>query len=164
MKENKWYPESRCQFPRMGYYKRSFYNHQDDCAETDSQTQRKDLQFQGKSGKDGGKGCQGVWDQHAHTAIFKMNNQQVLPIEHRERCSMLCGRLDGRKVWKRMNTCVYTAETLCCSSKTIASLLVSYDGVCCSVVQSRLPLRSHGLQPTRLLCPWDLPDKNTGEG
>ena len=25
-------------------------------------------------------------------------------------------------------------------------------------------LRSHGLQPTRLLCPWDSPGKNTGVG
>ena len=25
-------------------------------------------------------------------------------------------------------------------------------------------LRPHGLQPTRLLCPWNFPDKNTGAG
>ena len=25
-------------------------------------------------------------------------------------------------------------------------------------------LRPHGLQPTRLLCPWDFPGKNTGVG
>ena len=25
-------------------------------------------------------------------------------------------------------------------------------------------LRPHGLQPTRLLCPWDSPGKNTGVG
>ena len=30
----------------------------------------------------------------------------------------------------------------------------------CSVVSDSL--RSHGLQPTRLLCPWDSPSKNTG--
>ena len=29
----------------------------------------------------------------------------------------------------------------------------------CSVMSD--PLRPHGLQPTRLLCPWDSPDKNT---
>ena len=32
----------------------------------------------------------------------------------------------------------------------------------CSVVSDSL--RSHGLQPTRLLCPWDSPGKNTGVG
>ena len=32
----------------------------------------------------------------------------------------------------------------------------------CSVVSDSLP--SHGLQPTRLLCPWDFPGMNTGVG
>ena len=32
----------------------------------------------------------------------------------------------------------------------------------CSVVSNSL--RPHGLQPTRLLCPWDSPGKNTGAG
>ena len=33
-------------------------------------------------------------------------------------------------------------------------------------VQSAMsdPLRPYGLQPPRLLCPWDLPGKNTGAG
>ena len=33
---------------------------------------------------------------------------------------------------------------------------------CCSVVSDSL--QPHGLQPTRLLCPWDSPGKNTGVG
>ena len=32
------------------------------------------------------------------------------------------------------------------------------------VAQSCPTLRSHGLQPTRLLCPWDFPGKSTGVG
>ena len=41
------------------------------------------------------------------------------------------------------------------------------EGMCCavlsrSVMSSSLPL--HGLQLTRLLCPWDFPGKNTGVG
>ena len=32
----------------------------------------------------------------------------------------------------------------------------------CSVVSDSL--QPHGLQPTRLLCPWDFPHKNTGVG
>ena len=32
----------------------------------------------------------------------------------------------------------------------------------CSVVSDSLP--PHGLSPTRLLCPWDFPDKNAGVG
>ena len=33
-----------------------------------------------------------------------------------------------------------------------------------SATQSRLTLRPRGLCPTRLLCPWDFPGKNTGMG
>ena len=33
-----------------------------------------------------------------------------------------------------------------------------------SSLKSRLTLRPHRLQPTRLLCPWESPGKNTGEG
>ena len=32
------------------------------------------------------------------------------------------------------------------------------------VTQSCPTLRPHGLQPTRLLCPWDFPGKDTGVG
>ena len=34
----------------------------------------------------------------------------------------------------------------------------------CSVAQLCLTLQPHGLQPIRLLCPWDFPGKNTGVG
>ena len=34
--------------------------------------------------------------------------------------------------------------------------------VSCSVVSDSLQL--HGLEPTRFLCPWDSPGKNTGVG
>ena len=32
---------------------------------------------------EGGRNTWGVWDQHAHTAIFKMNNQQGATVEYR---------------------------------------------------------------------------------
>ena len=32
------------------------------------------------------------------------------------------------------------------------------------IAQSHLTQRPHGLQPTRLLCPWDLPGNSTGVG
>ena len=44
-----------------------------------------------------GRDSQGVWDQHAHTAIFKINNQQGTTIYHMELCSVLCGSQDGRE-------------------------------------------------------------------
>ena len=36
------------------------------------------------------------------------------------------------------------------------------ESVSCSVVSNSL--RPHGLQPARLLCPWDSPGTNTGVG
>ena len=47
----------------------------------------------------------GLWEGHVHTAIFKMDNQQRPPAWHMLLCSMLCGSLDGRGVWGRMDAC-----------------------------------------------------------
>ena len=61
-----------------------------------------------------------------------MHNQQCCAtVGHRELCSMLCGSLDGRGVWGRMDTRICMAESLCCSPETITTLLIS-----CVVVQS----------------------------
>jgi len=52
----------------------------------------------------------------------------------------------------------------------VYTILFSYYGqllllCCCAVAQSRPALlQPHGLQPTRLLCPWDFLGKNTGVG
>ena len=61
----------------------------------------------------GGRDSYGVWDGHVHTAIFKMDNQQGPTVLHRELGSVLCASLDGRGVWRRMDTCVCMAEALC---------------------------------------------------
>ena len=38
---------------------------------------------------------------------------------------MLCGSLDGSRVWGRMDTCICMAEFLCCLPETITTLLIS---------------------------------------
>ena len=58
-------------------------------------------------GGGGGRDSEGAWDGHGYTVILKMNNQQGPTVQHRELCSVLCGSLDGRRVWGRMDTCVY---------------------------------------------------------
>ena len=40
-------------------------------------------------GEGQGKGSQGVWDGHVHTALSKMDNLRRPPAQHRERCSVL---------------------------------------------------------------------------
>ena len=51
----------------------------------------------------------------------------------------------------------------CASSKL--TITIALCCCCCLVVKScQTFLRLHGLQPTRLLCPWDFPGKNTEVG
>ena len=46
-----------------------------------------------------------------------------------EFCSILCGSLDGRGVWGRMDACICMAGSLCCSPKTITTLLIGYNPI-----------------------------------
>ena len=62
-------------------------------------------------------------------AIFKKYNQRGPTVEHRELCSMLCGSLDGRGVWGRMDTCICMAESLCCAPETITTLFIGYTPI-----------------------------------
>ena len=43
-----------------------------------------------------------------------MDNQQGPTISHMELCSMLCCSLEGRGVSGEMDTCIHTAQCLCC--------------------------------------------------
>ena len=57
---------------------------------------------------------------------FKMENQQEPTLLHMELCSMLCGSLDRREIWGRMDTCICMAESLCCSPETVKTLFVNW--------------------------------------
>ena len=41
-------------------------------------------------------------------------------------CSVLCGDLDGKKAWGRVNAYICMAEALCCSPANITTLLTGY--------------------------------------
>ena len=58
-----------------------------------------------------------------------MDNQQGPTVQHRELRSMLCSSLDGRGVWRRMDTCVCMTESLCYLPANITTLLISYTPV-----------------------------------
>ena len=93
---------------------------------SETEAQRMNLWLPG--GEELGK-KQGVWDGRAHTAMFKIDNQQGPTIQHRELHSMLCGILDGRGVQGRMDTCIGMAESLCSSPETITTLLIGYTPI-----------------------------------
>ena len=52
---------------------------------------------------------------------------------------MFRGSLDGRRLWGRMDTCIWIAESLCCLPEVVTTLWISYC-CCCSVTQSCLTL------------------------
>ena len=58
-----------------------------------------------------------------------MESQQGPTVLHRELCSMLRGCLDGRGVWGRTDTCIWTAEALCYPPETITTLLTGYTPI-----------------------------------
>ena len=73
-----------------------------------------------------GRDSYGVWDGHVHTAIFKMDNQQGPGVQHMKLCSVLCGDLDGKRAWGRVDAYIFMAEALCCSPGSITALLIGY--------------------------------------
>ena len=75
-----------------------------------------------------------------------------------ELCPKLCGSLNVRVVWGRMNACLRMAESLHGSPETVTTLLISYG----EVSQSCRTLKLHGLQPTSLLHPLDFPGNGMG--
>ena len=101
--------------------------------EKDSQTQKMN------SWLPVGRHSYGLWEGHAHTTIFKMDNQQKPIVQHMELCSMSCASLNGRRTWGRMDTCICIriririricmAESLHCSPETITVLLISYTPI-----------------------------------
>ena len=95
--------------------------------EADLQIQRTNLWLLG--GRMRGRDSQGVWDGQVHTITFKMDNQQGPTVQYRGLCSMLCGSLDGKGVWRRMDTCICMAKSLFCLPETVTTLLISYTPI-----------------------------------
>ena len=81
-----------------------------------------------------GRDSEEVWDRHAHTAIFKMDNQQGPTVWHREHCSMLC--INNNEFLRKANLkkniymyiyiCIYICESLRCTPATNTTLLINY--------------------------------------
>ena len=67
----------------------------------------------------GGRDNEGVWDGHAHTAVFKTGSPT------RTYCMAQCGSLHGRRVWGSTDTCVCVAESLRHAPETITALFVN---------------------------------------
>ena len=53
-----------------------------------------------------------VWDEHIHTTIYKIGYQQGTTLWHTELHSIFCNNLHGKRIWKRMDTCICITESL----------------------------------------------------
>ena len=74
-------------------------------------------------------------------------------------------------IYKGRTTCATSTArfffpTVLSSLKVLSVTLMTSSSGCCSLVTKSCLLfcDPHGLQPTRLLCPWDFSGKNTGGG
>ena len=78
------------------------------------------------AGREGwGEGIVREFEMDMYIWLFKIDNQQGPTVLDKELCSVLCGSLDGREVWWKMNTRICMAESLCCQPEII-TLLISY--------------------------------------
>jgi len=85
------------------------------------------LREQTNSSQDGrvvGRDRLGVGDWHVDTAIFKIDNKD-LQYSGRE-LSAFCNNLNGKRIWKKIDTCIRITESLCCTPETNTTLLINY--------------------------------------
>ena len=89
-----------------------------------------------------------------------MDNQQGSTVQPKDLCLMLCGSLDGKRIWGRLNTCICMVECFLCSPETVTTLLIGYqirsDQISRSVVSNSL--RPHESQHARPSCPSPTPE------
>ena len=55
-----------------------------------------------------------VWNWYIHIVTFKIDNQQRPTVSHRQHYSIVCNNLNGKRIWKRIDTHICTTESLCC--------------------------------------------------
>ena len=74
-----------------------------------------------------GEGIAREFEIDMNTLLYlKWKTIKGLLVEHGELCSMLCGCLDGRRVWGRIDICICMAESFFCPPETITILLIGY--------------------------------------
>ena len=79
-------------------------------------------------------------------------SRESFPPRDQTQVPCIAGRFST--IWATREASNVARSWLCCNRM--------YMCVSCSVVSNSL--RTHGLEPTRFLCPWDFPGKNTGVG
>ena len=67
------------------------------------------------------------WKNHdTYILLYKIDIQQGSTVLHRELCSTLCNDLNGKRIWKRIDTYIRITESLCWTPET---LLTNYTPI-----------------------------------
>ena len=91
-------------------------------------------------------------DGHVPLLYFKWINKALL-YSTGNSAQLLRGSLEGRGVWKRRDTRMYMAESLCCPPETITTLLMGYiQYKIKSLKKRKKAIRFSGIQPFSLIC------------
>ena len=69
------------------------------------------------------------WTPHVHTGTFKIDNQQGSTVQHTEFYSVFCDNLNGKRIRKRIGTCICITKSLCCTPETNTTLLINYTPI-----------------------------------
>ena len=69
----------------------------------------------------------GVWNWHVPNAMLKIDSQSfwLFPVEHRKLCSIFCNNLNGKRIWKIIDTCTCITESLYCTPETNTILFIN---------------------------------------
>ena len=85
-----------------------------------------------------------------------MDNQQGPTVYLMELCSIIYSNLVGKRIWKRIDTCICKTESLFHTPEANTILLINCSvQFSCSVVSDSV--RPHGLRQARLPCPKPTP-------
>ena len=57
--------------------------------------------------------------------LKRITNKDLLTLQHRELCSIICNNLDGKRILKRIHMCICIIRSLCYIPKTIITLLIN---------------------------------------
>ena len=63
--------------------------------------------------------------QLSSSSIFKIDNQQRPTAQQRELSSVFCNNVNGKRIWKRIDTCICITESLCWIPESNTTLLVN---------------------------------------
>ena len=61
----------------------------------------------------------------------------MMSMQHRKLCSILFNNLNGKIIWKRIDTCIRRSKSLCCTPENNITLLINYNTILIKILGNR---------------------------